>query len=170
MLRDEGEAYAAALERARRAGDARPRSRAPIHGFWRWQTERRSRAAAAAATAGAAVRCRDQVDRADRAFWHPSRTWARSRATSSSSSAARARGSSTTTARRYLDGTASLWYANLGHGRTEIADAVAAQMRKLEAYHTFGDVSNRPADEICEALAARAPMAERQGLPDQRRR
>ena len=26
---------------------------------------------------------------------------------------------------RYLDGTASLWYANVGHGRAEIADAVA---------------------------------------------
>jgi adenosylmethionine-8-amino-7-oxononanoate aminotransferase len=59
---------------------------------------------------------------------------------------------------RYLDGTASLWYANLGHGRTEIADAVAAQMKKIEAYHTFSDVSNRPAEAICEALAARAPM------------
>src|SRR4051794_12178847 len=59
---------------------------------------------------------------------------------------------------RYLDGTASLWYANLGHGRTAIADAVAAQMKKIEAYHTFADVSNRPAEAICEALAARAPM------------
>src|SRR4051794_20241996 len=59
---------------------------------------------------------------------------------------------------RYLDGTASLWYANLGHGRAEIADAVAAQMKKIEAYHTFADVGNRPADAVCEALAARAPM------------
>ena len=42
---------------------------------------------------------------------------------------------------RYLDATASLWYANLGHGRTEIADAVAEQMRRIEAYHTFSDVS-----------------------------
>jgi adenosylmethionine-8-amino-7-oxononanoate aminotransferase len=59
---------------------------------------------------------------------------------------------------RYLDGTASLWYANLGHGRTEIAGAVAAQMKKIEAYHTFADVGNRPANAICEALAERAPM------------
>ena len=34
--------------------------------------------------------------------------------------------------RRYLDGTAALWYANAGHGRQEIADAVAAQMAKLD--------------------------------------
>ena len=60
--------------------------------------------------------------------------------------------------RRYLDATASLWYANLGHGRAEIADAVSAQMRKLEAYSTFGEFSNRPANELCEALAAYAPM------------
>ena len=37
--------------------------------------------------------------------------------------------------RRYLDGTASLWYSNLGYGRQEIAEAVAAQMDKLGAYH-----------------------------------
>ena len=59
---------------------------------------------------------------------------------------------------RYLDATASLWYANIGHGRAEIADAVAAQMRKLEAYSTFGDFGNRPANELAERLAAVAPM------------
>jgi adenosylmethionine-8-amino-7-oxononanoate aminotransferase len=60
--------------------------------------------------------------------------------------------------RRYLDGTASLWYANIGHGRAEVADAVAAQMRRLEAYSAFGDFSNRPANELTERLAATAPM------------
>ncbi len=60
--------------------------------------------------------------------------------------------------RRYLDATASLWYANIGHGRADVADAVAAQMKRLEAYHTFSDLSNRPANELCEALAERAPM------------
>src|ERR671929_2426540 len=60
--------------------------------------------------------------------------------------------------KRYLDGTASLWYANIGHGRPEVADAVAAQMRRLEAYSAFGDFGNHPADELCARLAARAPM------------
>jgi adenosylmethionine-8-amino-7-oxononanoate aminotransferase len=60
--------------------------------------------------------------------------------------------------RRYLDGTASLWYANIGHARPEIADAVASQMRRLEAYSTFGDFGNRAADELAERLAERAPM------------
>jgi adenosylmethionine-8-amino-7-oxononanoate aminotransferase len=61
---------------------------------------------------------------------------------------------------RYLDATASLWYANLGHGRAEIADAVAAQMRKLEAYSTFGHFGNQPANALCDRLARLAPMEE----------
>jgi putrescine---pyruvate transaminase len=60
--------------------------------------------------------------------------------------------------RRYLDGTASLWYANIGHGRQEVADAVARQMATLEAYQTFGDFSNRRANELAERLASYAPM------------
>jgi adenosylmethionine-8-amino-7-oxononanoate aminotransferase len=59
---------------------------------------------------------------------------------------------------RYLDATASLWYANIGHGRTEVVDAVAAQMRKLDAYSTFGDFGNAPANELCARLADVAPM------------
>jgi putrescine---pyruvate transaminase len=59
---------------------------------------------------------------------------------------------------RYLDGTASLWYANIGHARADVVEAVARQMRKLEAYSTFGDFGNRPANELCERLAAVAPM------------
>jgi adenosylmethionine-8-amino-7-oxononanoate aminotransferase len=60
--------------------------------------------------------------------------------------------------KRYFDGTAALWYANIGHGREEIAEAVAAQMRTLEAYSTFGDFGNRPANELSERLAATSPM------------
>jgi putrescine aminotransferase len=59
--------------------------------------------------------------------------------------------------RRYLDGSASLWYANVGHGRREIADAIAAQLAQLETYHAFGDVANRPALELTERLAGLAP-------------
>ena len=59
---------------------------------------------------------------------------------------------------RYYDATASLWYANIGHGRAEVADAVASQLRTLEAYHTFGDMANRPANELCTRLAELAPI------------
>ncbi len=63
--------------------------------------------------------------------------------------------------RRYLDATASLWYANVGHGRPEIAAAVAAQMSKLEAYSAFGDFANEPALELAATLADLAPMPSR---------
>src|SRR5215217_9481310 len=60
--------------------------------------------------------------------------------------------------RRYLDGSASLWYANVGHGRREIAEAITAQMNELEAYSIFGDVANPPALRLAERLSALAPM------------
>lgn len=59
--------------------------------------------------------------------------------------------------RRYLDATASLWCANVGHGRPEIAEAVARQLRTLDTYSTFGDFANRPALDLAERLAALAP-------------
>jgi putrescine aminotransferase len=59
--------------------------------------------------------------------------------------------------RPYLDATASLWYCNVGWGRTEIADAAAAQMRRLPAYSTFADLTNRPAEELASRIAALAP-------------
>jgi putrescine---pyruvate transaminase len=63
--------------------------------------------------------------------------------------------------RRYFDATASLWYANVGHGRREIAEAAAAQLAKLEAYSTFGDFANRPALELADRLTDLAPMPSR---------
>jgi putrescine---pyruvate transaminase len=60
--------------------------------------------------------------------------------------------------RRYLDGTASLWYANVGHGRREIADAVCEQMLTLEAYSAFGDFANEPARTLAARLAGLAPV------------
>jgi adenosylmethionine-8-amino-7-oxononanoate aminotransferase len=62
------------------------------------------------------------------------------------------------TGRRYLDATASLWYCNVGWGRREIADAVAAQMAELPAYSTFGDLTNRPTEELADRIAAIAPV------------
>jgi adenosylmethionine-8-amino-7-oxononanoate aminotransferase len=58
----------------------------------------------------------------------------------------------------YLDGTASLWYCNVGHGRGEIADAVAAQMRQLAGFHTFGVLSNPPAEQLAARVAELSPM------------
>ncbi|GAA4831351.1 aspartate aminotransferase family protein [Saccharopolyspora rosea] len=60
--------------------------------------------------------------------------------------------------RRYLDGTAGLWYCNAGHGRTEIVDAVARQMRELDTYFVFNDVTNPPAEQLADRLAGLAPV------------
>ena len=58
----------------------------------------------------------------------------------------------------YVDATAGLWFANVGHGRAEIADAVAAQLRRLAAHHVFGDHANAPALELAARLADLAPV------------
>ncbi len=60
--------------------------------------------------------------------------------------------------REYIDGSASLWYANIGHGRREIAAAVARQLSELETYHVFGPFTNRPASELTERLSSLAPL------------
>ncbi|GIJ23893.1 aminotransferase family protein [Micromonospora lutea] len=60
----------------------------------------------------------------------------------------------------YLDATAALWYANVGHGQAPIADAIAEQARRLAAYSTFGDMSNPAAAALAEQLADLAPSAD----------
>lgn len=59
---------------------------------------------------------------------------------------------------RYLDMTAGLWFANVGHGRQEIADAVAEQTAKLASYSTFGDVANEPVLALAERISQIAPV------------
>jgi putrescine---pyruvate transaminase len=60
--------------------------------------------------------------------------------------------------KEYIDAKASLWYANVGHGRTEIADAAAEQMRSLAGYETFDRATNRPALDLADRVAELAPM------------
>jgi putrescine---pyruvate transaminase len=62
--------------------------------------------------------------------------------------------------RRYLDATASLWYCNVGHGIAEIGEAAAAQMRRLAAYSTFGDLANQPVLDLAERVGGYAPVAD----------
>ena len=61
--------------------------------------------------------------------------------------------------RRYLDGSSSLWYCNVGHGRAEIRAAIEAQLGEIEAFHVFGDFANAPALALADRLAALAPQA-----------
>lgn len=59
---------------------------------------------------------------------------------------------------RLLDATAGLWHANIGHGRAELADVAAEQMRRLETYHVFGRFANDVALELADRLAGLSPI------------
>jgi putrescine aminotransferase len=63
---------------------------------------------------------------------------------------------------RYVDGLASLWYCQVGHGRREIIDAITEQLGALDTFHCFERFTNDPAD----ALAAR--LVELSPIPDAR--
>ena len=60
--------------------------------------------------------------------------------------------------RELIDGMASLWYCAIGHGRREMADAVAAQMTTLEAYSAFDPFTTDPADAVSARIAALSPV------------
>ncbi len=59
--------------------------------------------------------------------------------------------------RTLIDGLSGLWNVNVGHGRTEIAEAVAAQMREIAYYPGFWDYATEPAIRLAERLAKRMP-------------
>ena len=54
--------------------------------------------------------------------------------------------------RSYVDATAGLWYCNVGYGRAEIVDAVAAQMRASP--RTATSARTRPADRSTSPSAS----------------
>jgi putrescine---pyruvate transaminase len=60
--------------------------------------------------------------------------------------------------REYVDAMASLWYCAVGHGRVEIADAVARQLGTIAAYSCFEPFTNGPADALAERVAGLTPM------------
>jgi putrescine aminotransferase len=64
------------------------------------------------------------------------------------------------TGRSYLDAIASLWYCSIGHGRAEMADAAAAQMRQLAAYQVFETFSSRPAEALARRISELSPISD----------
>jgi adenosylmethionine-8-amino-7-oxononanoate aminotransferase len=60
--------------------------------------------------------------------------------------------------RPFIDAMASLWYCAIGHGRREMAEAIAAQVSTLEASSCFEPFTNDPADELAERLARLSPL------------
>jgi len=61
--------------------------------------------------------------------------------------------------RRYIDGIGGLWCVNVGHGRAEIADAIAAQLKDLDYYSTFYNLTHPLAAELSRKIADLAPGA-----------
>ncbi len=62
----------------------------------------------------------------------------------------------TTDGKEYIDGLSSLWNVNAGHGRAELADAAAAQMRQLAFASGYAGYSNEPAIRLAERLVGLA--------------
>jgi len=58
------------------------------------------------------------------------------------------------TGHEMIDAMASLWYCQIGHGRGDMADAIAGQARQIEAYSCFDPFTNSPADRLAEKIAA----------------
>jgi len=55
--------------------------------------------------------------------------------------------------KEYVDGICGLWQCAVGHGRSELTRAAAAQMDQLEFYASFWDFSNEPAIRLGVRLA-----------------
>lgn len=69
-----------------------------------------------------------------------------------------------TTGKRYLDGASGALVANLGHGRREIADAMAAQAAKVAFAHTTRFTS-APQEELAARVARLLPFGLRHTYP-----
>ena len=59
--------------------------------------------------------------------------------------------------RDYIDGLASLWNVNVGHGRRELGTAAAEQMGQLAFSSAYGGFSHAPGVQLAEKLSELAP-------------
>jgi len=59
--------------------------------------------------------------------------------------------------KRSLDAFAGLYCVNVGYGRMEIAEAIAAQARKLTYYHAYAGHGSEPAIRLANMIVERAP-------------
>lgn len=60
--------------------------------------------------------------------------------------------------REYVEGMAGLWCVSLGFGQERLAEAAAAQIRKLSFYHGFNRKGHDAQIELAERLLAMAPV------------
>jgi putrescine aminotransferase len=59
--------------------------------------------------------------------------------------------------RTMIDGPSGMWCVVVGHGRTELIEAGAAQLRQLAFSPLFGGLTTEPAIELAERITALAP-------------
>ncbi|MGI9452246.1 MAG: aminotransferase [Geminicoccaceae bacterium] len=59
--------------------------------------------------------------------------------------------------KRYLDAVAGLWCVNIGYGRTEVADAIYEQAKRLPYFHTFSSMGTEPSIRLADRLKRLAP-------------
>ncbi|MEM7201815.1 MAG: aminotransferase [Planctomycetota bacterium] len=57
----------------------------------------------------------------------------------------------------YLDAIGGMWCVTLGHGRAELAEAMARQAKQLAFYTPFGSMTSAPAAELAAELAGLTP-------------
>src|ERR1700758_5299192 len=55
--------------------------------------------------------------------------------------------------RQYIDGLSGLWNVNVGHGRAELAEAAAAQMKELAYCSNYVGSTNVQAIALADRLA-----------------
>ncbi len=62
-----------------------------------------------------------------------------------------------TDGRKMLDGMGGMWCVNIGHGREEMAEAIADQVRRMAYFSPFGMMSTPPAIDFAERVTRYAP-------------
>jgi putrescine---pyruvate transaminase len=62
-----------------------------------------------------------------------------------------------TDGREYIDGLSGLWNVNVGHGRDELAEVAADQMKRLAYYSGYAGSTTIPSIELAERLIELAP-------------
>ena len=60
---------------------------------------------------------------------------------------------------RYLDGFGGLYCVNVGYGRREVAEAIAAQAHQLAYYHLYAGNSNEPSIRLADRLLETTPQS-----------
>lgn len=58
---------------------------------------------------------------------------------------------------KLIDGIGGLWCVNIGHGREEMIEAIAGQLRELDYYSTFYNFTHPKAAALAEKIAQIAP-------------